>query len=134
MKLESNPNTKKTIGFLGENIAGLFLESKGYKILARNYQKPWGEIDLIVEKEGVIVFCEVKTNSKKFPGPSVGGFDPELRVNSFKARHITRTAELLINSRYAGESREWRIDVIAITLDSFERKARIKHFKNAVTG
>ena len=132
MNLRDNSNHRKNIGFLGENIAKRFLEDRGYKILAQNYKKPWGEIDLIAEKEDIIVFCEVKTNSKKFPGPPAGGFNPEVRVNPLKARHIIRTAELLMNSRFAGE-RGWRIDIVAVTLDSFTGKAAIKHFKNAIT-
>ncbi len=127
--MKMSEDKRKTVGFLGENIAGRFLESRGYKILARNYQKPWGEIDLIAKKEGVIVFCEVKTNSKKFSGH---GFNPELRVNRIKAGHIIRTAELLMKSRFLKESGEWRVDVIAVTLDAFTGKAQIKHFKNAI--
>src|SRR3989338_7773097 len=133
MKLESGPDNRKSLGFLGENIARRFLEERGYQILAQNYRKPWGEIDLIAQKEGIIVFCEVKTNSKKFSGPSAGGFNPEVRVNRTKARHIIRTADLFMKSHYPGE-RGWRIDIIAITLDSFDKKAGIRHFKNAVTG
>ena len=129
---ENNQNNPKNIGFLGENIAGRFLESRGYHILARNYQKPWGEIDLIAKKDGVIVFCEVKTNSKKFSGPSAGGFNPEVRVNPTKAWHIIRTADLLMKSRFKEEKVEWRVDVIAVTLDIFSRKAEVKHFKNAI--
>lgn len=129
MNLHTNKDNRKSIGFLGENIASRFLEKRGYQILARNYQKPWGEIDLIVKKEGVVVFCEVKTNSKKF---SNNAFNPEVRVNPTKARHIIRTAELLMKSRFSGESGGWRIDVIAITLDNFTQKAQIKHFKNAI--
>lgn len=131
MNLEQDKDSRKGIGFLGENIAGRFLESRGYEILAKNYQKPWGEIDLIVKKEGVIVFCEVKTNSKKFINPA---FNPEVRVNPVKARHIVRTAELLMKSRFANESGEWRVDIVAVTLDKFSQKAQIKHFKNAITG
>ena len=133
MKIKPNQDNRKSLGFFGENIAKRFLESRGYEILARNYSKPWGEIDLIAKKEGIIVFCEVKTNSKKFPGSSAGGFNPEMRVNPTKERHIIRTADLFMKSHYPGE-REWRIDIIAVTLDSFDKKAAIKHFKNAVTG
>ena len=125
----NNPNNQKNIGFLGENIAGRFLQERGYDILARNYQKPWGEIDLIAKKDGVIVFCEVKTNSKKFSNQA---FSPELRVNSVKSRHIIRTAELLMKSKFSKEMGEWRIDIIAVTLDIFGQKAHIKHFKNAI--
>ncbi len=127
--LENNQNNRKNIGFLGENIACRFLESRRYRILARNYQKPWGEIDVIAKKEGVIVFCEVKTNSRKFAGQA---FNPELRVNPTKARHIIRTADLLMKSRFKEEKGEWRVDIIAVTLDAFSKKAEIKHFKNAI--
>jgi len=127
--LENSQNNRKNIGFLGENIAGRFLESRGYQILARNYQKPWGEIDLIVKKGGVIIFCEVKTNSRKFFNQA---FNPEVRVNPTKARHIIRTADLLMKSRFSKESGEWRIDIIAVTLDVFTGKAQVKHFKNAI--
>lgn len=130
IELEENPDNAKSVGFFGENIAGRFLKERGYKILARNYQKPWGEIDIIAEKEGIIIFCEVKTNRQKFQN---GGFDPELRVNPVKFRHIVRTAEWFMKSRYAEENREWRVDVIAVILDRPGQKAHIKHFKNAIS-
>ena len=118
----------KKIGFLGENIAARYLENRGYKIIARNYQKPWGEIDIIAEKEGVTVFCEVKTNSKEFGNR----FSPELRVNPKKASHIIRTASLYLNNQNQNNEKEWRVDILAITINKLDKKARVLHFKNAL--
>ena len=119
-------DNRKKVGFLGENIAANYLVSRGYKVLFKNYEKPWGEIDIIAEKNGIVIFCEVKTNSKQF----ADGFNPEIRVNPKKLRHITRTASIFMNSDTALNGREWRIDVISIVFNKLDKNASITHFKN----
>ena len=59
-------NTRKT-GVQGEVLAREYLKSKGYKILKENFRCPVGEIDLIVSKDNLVVFVEVKAreNEKK---------------------------------------------------------------------
>ena len=62
---------KKFLGRVGEQKAVDFLKKKGYKILETNYKTHVGEIDVIAEHEGVIVFIEVKTRSgDEFGAPS----------------------------------------------------------------
>lgn len=51
----------KKLGSDGENLALRFLEKKGYGLVERNFRIRGGEIDLIVEKNGILVFVEVKT-------------------------------------------------------------------------
>lgn len=53
----------KTIGDLGEERAGTYLEQKGYLILERNYHSQQGEIDIIARDKGMLVFVEVKNYS-----------------------------------------------------------------------
>ena len=63
---------KQIIGDLGEGITCNYLQDKGFKIIDRNYLKPWGEIDIIAEKpktmfgqgKEIIHFVEVKTVSR----------------------------------------------------------------------
>jgi len=55
------PSLKREIGNEGEKIAKKYLRGKGYYILETNYLKPFGEIDIIAENQGRLVFVEVKT-------------------------------------------------------------------------
>lgn len=52
---------KREVGDFGEEITASYLEKNGYRILDRNYSKPFGEIDIIAIKGDVISFVEVKT-------------------------------------------------------------------------
>lgn len=53
-------NNKQQLGVYGENLIATKLEHEGFKILARNYKKRSGEIDLIAAKQSLLVFVEVK--------------------------------------------------------------------------
>lgn len=52
---------KRQVGDFGEEITSEYLENNGYRILDRNYSKPFGEIDIIAIKDDLIAFVEVKT-------------------------------------------------------------------------
>lgn len=47
-------------GAWGEALAAKYLQKKRYKIIATNYRCRFGEIDLIVEKQNILAFVEVK--------------------------------------------------------------------------
>lgn len=49
------------IGKAGEMAAAEYLEHQGYSILQRQYRSRLGEIDIVAQKDGVVVFVEVKT-------------------------------------------------------------------------
>ena len=51
---------KRELGNFGEEAATKFLRKKGYKILKRNFNCRFGEIDIIAQKAGYVVFVEVK--------------------------------------------------------------------------
>ena len=118
--------TQRTkLGFVAEKIAGEFLEKRGYKILARNYRKPWGEIDIVCEKEGIVVFVEVKANKS-----AAAGFEPELRADWKKMAKVKRTAEIFLIAKKFNENQEWQLDVVSVSFDKDRGAAQIKHFKN----
>lgn len=52
--------TRQTTGKHGEDLACAELERRGYAILARRYRTRYGEIDIVSERAGTIVFVEVK--------------------------------------------------------------------------
>ena len=98
---------QKNLGVSGENLAAAHLESAGYKILARNYRIRAAEIDLIAERDGVIVFVEVKTRrTKKFGRPAAA-------VTERKQKKIIEAASVFMqNAEYA--NRACLFDVIEI--------------------
>jgi putative endonuclease len=58
------------LGQTGEAAAAASYGARGYRVLARNWRCPLGEIDLVVTRDGVLVFCEVKTRrSDRLGGP-----------------------------------------------------------------
>ena len=54
-----------TLGREGERLAGEFLAARGYRILARNFRTRCGEVDLIAQRAGTLVFVEVKARSSQ---------------------------------------------------------------------
>lgn len=121
---------KREFGDWGEKISQEYLENKGYKIIDRNYSKRWGEIDLIAESpEKELVFVEIKTRELK-NRPSA--FLPEDSVNFSKQQKLIKTARTFLYENKYPEDIAWRIDVIAIEIDKFTRRAKIRHIENAV--
>ena len=112
-------------GSFAESLAEKFLKDRGYKILDRNYRKPWGEIDIITEKEGIIIFVEVKASDS----PAPKGFEPEKRVNPNKVKRIKRLAQTYIQQNNL-DDRSWQIDIIAVEFNKNRGAARVTHFKN----
>jgi putative endonuclease len=117
---------KRKIGNLGEDIAVKFLERRGFNIIARNYSKPWGEIDIIAEKAGIVRFIEVKSVSREIKEgvPREMGYSPEELLNASKLRKVARTAALYMESKHDG--REFQLDAIAVMIDKEKRIARCK--------
>lgn len=55
---------KRQIGNSGEAIAEKAYWENGYTTLEKNYKTRFGEIDLILEKGELLIFCEVKTRKE----------------------------------------------------------------------
>jgi len=51
-------------GLSAETRAAAYLMAKGYRILAKRFKTPYGEIDLVVRRRNLIAFVEVKARSK----------------------------------------------------------------------
>jgi len=112
------------IGKFGENIASKYLEEKGYKIKERNYRTFLGEIDIISEYKGNIIFVEVKTRrSDKF------GY-PEEAINFNKQRKIIKNA-LCYLAKYNLWEKNYCFDVILVSISNHKDVKRLKHIKNA---
>lgn len=96
-------------GRLGEEQAVRFLQKKGVRILERNFQDRNGEIDLIAEEDGVLLFIEVKYRRSSRYG------EPEEAVTVEKQRKISRTALYYLHRTQEGRQTPMRFDVISVT-------------------
>ncbi|MDO4615979.1 MAG: YraN family protein [Lachnospiraceae bacterium] len=133
---------KRIIGTIHEELAAEYLEQKGYRILERNYQNRYGELDLIalrfpnhIEEQarrkrskaelfsipGVsLVICEVKYRTHRGTG------DPAEAVTRRKMQHICRTAVGYYMEQRLSDSFPCRFDVISIL-----GNGRIRHIEDA---
>jgi putative endonuclease len=118
------PATKE-IGAHGEELAAKHLAASGYRLLHRNWRWRQGELDLVVEKDGEIVFVEVKARRSHAFGT------PEEAVTRTKQRKLIRTAYAYL-ARQGNPNTRWRIDVIALDLNAQGEVVRLEHFENAV--
>ncbi|PIS07994.1 YraN family protein [Candidatus Berkelbacteria bacterium CG10_big_fil_rev_8_21_14_0_10_43_13] len=113
---------KKT-GNAGEEAVARYLESKGYKILDRNINFPFGEIDILAEQRKTIVIVEVKTVRG-------GGFGQAVDLVRYAKQNKLKLLARAISQKYP--SRAIRIDVVGVDWSGNEPK--IEHIESAVEG
>ena len=96
-----------SLGKAGEELALTYLQGLGYKILARNYRKPFGEVDIIANDGGTLVFVEVKTRVGTGFGPPFESVTPRKQFQMSKVA-------LEYIGRYGMTERPARFDVVGI--------------------
>lgn len=114
------------IGRLGEDLAATWLQRHGYTILERNWRRPCGELDLIVERDGEIIGVEVKTRSSARMG------EPEEAVTRAKQRKLLLTMQTYLMETGA-EQRPYRLDVLAVRLAPGGAHLETRHYPAAIS-
>jgi len=118
-------NRRQKIGHWGEQIAAEYLVKKGYRMLATNVRTPYGEIDLLCQRESQIVFVEVKTRTSNTFGY------PEDSVTPRKQAHMLSAAEHYLQEHEIDG--DWQCDVIAVEGSPGGKPPRITHFENVLS-
>ncbi|MBI4684587.1 MAG: YraN family protein [Nitrospirae bacterium] len=111
----------KLIGSKGEDLAAEHLKRKGYKIIARNYKTPIGEIDIIAQDRETLVFVEVKTRSSNAFG------SPFEAVDARKQMKLKKLALLYL--KIQKKNPPVRFDVLSIYLNNTGKE--IEHIRDA---
>ena len=110
---------KQHRGRVGEQLAESYLrETMGWRILERNWSCRRGEIDIIAEDHGVIVFIEVKARDSRTE------HDPETAVD-FGKRTRLRAAARSYLAKW-DSTVPYRYDVVAVWLTPFDTAAQIE--------
>lgn len=96
-------------GRQGEDLAVEYLKKQGYRIIDRNVNTPFGELDIICRKKSMVVFVEVKTRTSNAFGRPYEAVGPD------KQRRISRSASAWLVERKWTE-KPARFDVISVTV------------------
>ena len=95
------------LGPSAESRAAILLIAKGYRILARRWKTPFGEIDIVARRRGTLVFVEVKACER--------ADDAAEAVTGRNQRRIIAAAELWLARNPADAQRDIRFDVVLVT-------------------
>ena len=105
------PSAHTTFGLKAETAVAEHLQRLGYRVLDRNWRRPWGELDVVAERHGVVHFVEVKASRIRRDG-----FDPIVRADARKMHKVKRTGKTWLSAHRYGPDTEWQIDVASVIL------------------
>ncbi len=109
------------LGKKGEEMAVLFLQKHGYKILERNWRFKKAEVDVIAQKKEVLAVIEVKTRSSNYFG------NPQDFVNQKKIQLLVEAINEYVISKDLDV--EVRFDIVAIVQN--KNTTKIEHLEDA---
>jgi putative endonuclease len=116
---------RQRLGAFGERLAAGRLEREGYTIVGRNVAvRPWGEIDIVARKAGVLVLVEVRTRR----GDAFGG--APFSITPAKRRRMLNAARVFLGGQREPDQPA-RIDVMLVNLSAAGRLVGIEHIENA---
>lgn len=106
---------------IGEEASKKYLEEKGYQIIEQNYQTKYSEIDLIVKKDNVLIFIEVRTKKSQAFGT------PEESITQKKLKKLYWNAAAYVSlKKWKGS---YRVDAVCIVLNPDNSVERIRHYE-----
>jgi putative endonuclease len=118
------PWWRRWFGTRSERAAARFLKRLGYRIVARNYSCPHGELDLIALDGPCVVFVEVRsTESDDLTRPAASVDDAKQRQLTKLALHFLQQHRLLNHAA--------RFDVLTLSWPAGQREPAIEHYRNA---
>jgi putative endonuclease len=105
---KSGPHDRLDLGRVGEDAALAHYLERGFCLVARNWRCSLGELDLILRRESLLVFCEVKTRR----GTALGG--PYEAVHAAKQRKVRALAQAFLTQ--VPQAAGIRFDVASVIL------------------
>lgn len=118
-------NVRHALGRRGEQLAAEHFERLGFRVLARNHRTRFGELDLVVCADELLIFCEVKTRR-------AGSGSPWESLHTGKRSQVRRmAAAYLLDVRERPWSPGLRFDAVGITIDAHDRLVALDHLEAA---
>ncbi len=120
----TNSKPRQPFGRYGEQLVVDYLKNVGYQIVDTNWRCAQGEIDIIAQKENVLVFVEVRSRHEENTEASFES------VNKRKQAKLAASANTYLDSHQI-EDVTWRIDVIGVAVPR-SGKPIIEHIEDAL--
>lgn len=95
------------LGLEGEQLVVDRLQKEGYRIIARNYTRPYGEIDIIAQQGQEILFVEVKTRKNPL-------FDIAEHISRSQQKRIVTVAKHFLATHTEAHMMMCRFDVALV--------------------
>ena len=114
--------THNDFGKKAEDLAAEYLLKNGYKILVKNFRFQKAEIDIIAEKDNLIIITEVKARSTD------AFMLPQEAVNKRKIKLIVSAANNYLEE--FNKTQEVRFDIISVLPDE-KKNLIIEHIVDA---
>jgi|SRR5579872_5981825 len=111
------------LGRKGEALVADYLEERGLRVIERNYNQRFGEIDLIASRNELLIFVEVKVRASTYG-------DPTEIVNHTKQERMIAAAKHYLIKHTIDEDTVCRFDVAIV--EGIENP-RITYIENAFT-
>jgi putative endonuclease len=99
---------RRVLGDAGEDLAARWYTDAGYRVVDRNWRCREGELDVVVSRGSVLVFCEVKTRRSTAFGV------PAEAVTITKQRRIRALAMRWLDAHPEARARTLRFDVASV--------------------
>lgn len=118
------PWWRRWFGTRSERAAARYLKQQKYRIVARNYTCPLGELDLVAVDGRCVVFVEVRSSQRE---------DPERPAASVDVRKQRRLTDLALHflKRHRLLRHQARFDVVIVNWPEGANRPRVTHFRGA---
>ena len=126
-KVNMAQNKHIAIGHLGEEIAQKYLENRKFRLIERNFRKKWGELDIVMQKDNVLHFIEVKAGSFHTSVPKDGeeAYRPEDHMHFHKKTRMKRIIQSYLLEKKIAPQQEWTIDLVVVHINTESKKAHV---------
>ena len=117
-------SSRSALGQHAEQLAADYLERRGYAVLARNWRRPEGELDIVLGLDGLCVFVEVRSRTGTDSG------HPLETIDARKRARVLRAARMYIDEEHPNAA-AYRFDVVGVTFALDESPPELVYIEDA---
>lgn len=117
-------DARHVLGLRGEEYAAAHFERLGFEVLAQRHRTRFGELDLVVRDDGLLVFCEVKTR-RAGPGRP---FDS---LHELKRTQVRRMGVAWLTEQEHRFYEALRFDAVGVTVTAAGELVALDHLEGA---